>query len=247
MSLADKNSTVTIDPSSQAGVSDWHVNGTDHLAQQWFWVGSGSGPEVSLDALTLNSASTSDDDFDPGDEVARLAYSGTGFDINVTLELTGSNGTSSKIGEIIEIINTSSTQSLSLRFFQYNDLELGGTQDDALGYIITPPGNTAIQADLGGVFVSETAATPVPDHREVALGAATLTSLNDGVATTLSDNTGPLGPGDLTWAFQWDVNLPADGTLIISKNKNLTIPTPAAGLAGTALLALAAARRRRAL
>jgi hypothetical protein len=53
------------------------------------------------------------------------------------------------------------------------------------------------------------------------------------VATNLSDTpaTGVVvGPGDVTWAYQWDVSVPVGGTFQISKDKNLSagvIPEPA--------------------
>ena len=224
-------------------MSSWVVNGIEHLNQQWFWIGDG-GSEASIDTLTLNSAATSDDDFDPGDETALLSYSGTGYDLNITIILTGSNGQPSNIGEAIEIINTSSTQALNLRFYEYNDFELGGTQDDALAWVIDPPSDTAKQNDVGGFFITESAVTPVPDHFEVNTDGNTLASLNDGVATTLSEVAGPVGPGDLTWAFQWDFVIPAGGSSVLSKNKSLTIPVPAALPLGLAGLAMVTRRRR---
>ncbi len=47
ITLVDHNSSVTIDPDSQAGMHDWVVDGVDHLFQQWFWYRIGSNPEAS--------------------------------------------------------------------------------------------------------------------------------------------------------------------------------------------------------
>lgn len=243
LTLTDKNSTVTIDPNSQAGMNSWTVDGTDHLNQQWFWVGVG-GSEVSVDTLALTGAATFDDDFDAGDEVAEISYAGTGFTIELELTLTGSATNESSIGEVIEITNTSSTEPLELRFYQYNDFHLGGTASDISVTITDPPGNTAIQIDAASVAI-ETAVTQTPDHFEVAFDPTTLTSLNDGAVTTLSDTTGPLGPGDLTWAFQWDFTIGAGDSIVLSKNKSLQIPLPSAAYLAGGLLCGIAARRRR--
>jgi len=37
ITLTDMNSSVTIDPTTQAGISSWIVDGKNHLLQQWFW------------------------------------------------------------------------------------------------------------------------------------------------------------------------------------------------------------------
>ena len=52
--LTDFNSTVVIDPTSQAGMYTWTVDGVDQMWQQWFWYRIGSaGPEQSIDTLGL--------------------------------------------------------------------------------------------------------------------------------------------------------------------------------------------------
>jgi hypothetical protein len=80
--------------------------------------------------------------------------------------------------------------------------------------------------------LSETVVTPAPSHREIDFHPATLAKLSDAAPTTLSDTptmTTVVGPGDLTWAYQWDFVLPAGGTYQISKDKHLTgIPEPTA-------------------
>jgi hypothetical protein len=39
----------------------------------------------------------------------------------------------------------------------------------------------------------------------------------------LNDNAGAVGPGDVTWAFQWDFQLAAGDSFIISKDKYLNV------------------------
>ncbi len=91
--------------------------------------------------------------------------------------------------------------------------------------------------------MTETVVTPVPTHREIAFYDTTLSKLNDGLPTTLSDGPPigtPLGPGDVTWAYQWDFLLQPGDTFQISKDKNLHagpgVPEPAT----VSLLSLAA-------
>ena len=79
---------------------------------------------------------------------------------------------------------------------------------------------------------------------------ATRLSLEDGSPTTLSDNAGPL-TGDVTWAWQWDLNLAASGpgsSALIGNDLHIgTVPVPAAiWLLTSGLLGLIAVSRRRA-
>ena len=94
--------------------------------------------------------------------------------------------------------------------------------------------------------LSETVVTPAPSHYELATTFATLISLNDLLATTLSDLPllgVPLGPTDATWAFQWDFSIGSGGSAIISKDKSIRrVPEPGTlilfgfGLIGLAIL-----------
>ena len=71
----------------------------------------------------------------------------------------------------------------------------------------------------------------MPSHREANLAPLTLNKLNDGAATTLSDTPigTVIGPGNVTWAYQWDFLLQPGGTFQISKDKQITpVPEPAA-------------------
>jgi PEP-CTERM motif len=106
-----------------------------------------------------------------------------------------------------------------------------------------------------GIELTETVVTPVPTHREIAPFPVTLSKLNDGMPTVLSD-TPPIGvvagPGDLTWAYEWDFQLAPGATFQISKDKNLhASPPPVPEPATASLLMLAAgvilssARRKR--
>ena len=75
ITLGDQNSTVTLAPSSSAGISSWTVNGTNELAQESYWYRIGSGTQTSLNALASPVTSV----FLPGsgslDRGADLMYS----------------------------------------------------------------------------------------------------------------------------------------------------------------------------
>ena len=157
--------------------------------------------------------------------------------------LSGGSTTSGKsdIGETIRIFNTSAT-TLSFHLFQYSDFDLGDAGNDTvqLGRNIRGLFNEASQTDINGAGLTETVVTPGANHGEVAFFADTLNHLNSGTAYNLNDNSGPVGPGDVTWALQWDFNIAPGGSAIVSKDKYLQIapvPEPAVmALAGLGLL-----------
>lgn len=100
----------------------------------------------------------------------------------------------------------------------------------------------------GSSSLSETVVTPGANHGEAALFNQTLNELNDANPTTLNDNAGPIGPGDATWAFEWDFTIAAGSSVGISKDKYLsigTVPEPSVlALISLGLLAFGVQRRR---
>ena len=247
--LIDENSAVDFDTSSQDNAYNWRVDGVDHLHQQAFWYRVGNfGPETSLHALPHPVEGITDTNFDGDPDTLFVRYLGAGFRTEVAYRLDGGAPGSfvSDLTEQISITNTG-TGPLDFHFFQYCDFDLGGTSGGDSAVFTNA---NAVQQFEGAQVLTETVVTPVPDHREINFFAATLTALNDGVATTLNDlpPTGVvLGPGDVTWAYQWDVVIGPGLSFQISKDKNLVaVPEPTTlSLAGLAVVAAASLRMRR--
>ncbi len=225
MVIEDQNSTARIDPFSD-GMISWVVDGTQHLWRQWFWYRlEGMGQELPLNNLGFLAAQTSDTNFliDPRDDTL-TAYYGNLQQFYVVAKfgiqggLVGSN--SSDMAEQIAFHNMTS-QTVKLWFFEYVNFDLNGTAGDDTVRI--QGGNTAIQTDVGAT-VSETVVVTMPARLEANFFSNTLDSLNDAGITVLNGNGGPL-TGDVTWAFEWYLEVPAGGSLQISKDKNL-IPEP---------------------
>jgi PEP-CTERM motif len=253
LNLLDGNSTLKIDltPGAQLGLVDWVIDGVNLLPaagggrsdyRQWFWYRVGATPEASLDSLPLSFAGTSDANFDGNPDTAFMRYtSAAGFKIELTVGLTGGTPGSkaSDIGEIIKITNTNAT-SLAISFFQYVDFALGGQET-----VTFTNANTVRESGAFGA-VQETVVTPSSTHRETLPFSATITKLNDGVFDNLIDNT-TAGPGDITWAYQWDFVIAPGGSVLISKDKQAIVPEPSTWLLMTVAGALAGffVRRKR--
>jgi hypothetical protein len=245
VTLTDQNSTVIIDPTSQAGVHNWTVDGTNNLFQQWFWYRIGDDPtgQHSIDTISAPVITPF-----LGTRGVDLAYSNAALAAEVSYTLTGGSAGShtSDLSEVLQLINTSA-DTITLHFFQYSDFDLGGTVGGQTATIVSP---NVVRQTGGGSFLTETVVTPGASRWEANLFPNTLNSLNSGAPYDLNNNT-TAGPGDATWAYQWDVTLTAGSTLVIDKDKQLS-PTPEpstlaiAGLAGLGMIGYGMRRARRA-
>lgn len=227
--LSDQNSSASINLGSQAGMFNWTVDGLNQLNQQWFWFGVGNNPEASIDTIGVPVYSV------VGGRFLTTLFTAADFSIQIDYLLTGGNLGSgvSDISESIRIRNLTASP-LSFHFFQYSDFDLGGPGNDViqLGKNLQGKFNEAAQTD-GLVGLTETVVTPGANHGESDFFNLTLAKLNDGVASVLNDNLNPVGPGNVTWAFQWDFTLAPNGSFLISKDKYIQIqnvPEPTSSL-----------------
>jgi hypothetical protein len=106
VTLTDQNTSITIDPNSQAGVKNWTVDGVNNLFQQWFWyrinddpTGQHSvdtiGPPVILPFL--------------GTRGVDLTYTGAFIKVEVNYDMTGGapGSFASDLEEVLRITNMS--------------------------------------------------------------------------------------------------------------------------------------------
>src|SRR5438874_5566923 len=236
--LTDDNTVAQFDTATQANNFNWFVDGIDLLAQQAFWYRVGNVAEQSLHSLPIGVQGTSDSNFDGNPDTLFVRYDGTGFRVDTRYAIDGGSPGSgaSDMTEQISITNLLDSP-LDFHFFQYADFDLSAADTAVF------TNANSVRQFSPGAELTETVVTPVPSHREIAFFPVTLNKLNDGVPTTLSD-TPPIGvvfgPGDVTWAYQWDVVIPPSGTFLISKDKNITPSPPVPEPAACSLLSLAA-------
>jgi hypothetical protein len=244
ITLANNNSTAQISAGSQAGMFNWLVDGQSQLAQQWFWyrVGS-SGPEASIDTISTPSI------VQPNAKAVFVTYSNAQYSVEVDYLLNGSAPGSGQadMGESITINNTSGG-TLNFHFFQYSDFDLSATIGAETVTLSTNQFGLVNQVDQrdATMTLQETVTTPGANHGEGAFFPTTLNALNDALATTLNDNYGPVGAGDVTWALEWDLNILNGQSVLISKDKRLQlIPEPSTvALVSLGLIALGLQKRR---
>jgi hypothetical protein len=248
--LTDGNSVAKISPENQAGMFYWALQGQNQLGQQWFWLGIGNNAQQSIDTISAPVVTTI------GNNQLTSTYTSQGYSVSISYLLTGGavvgagQTANSDIGESIRIMNTSSASTV-FHFFQYSDFDLGGPSNDTvtLGKNLRGQFNDAYQTDPNA-GLTETVTTPGANHGEAAFFNTTLAKLNGPYFGNLSDTVGPVGPGDVTWAFQWDFNIAPGGSALISKDKYLSVtivPEPATlGLVALGLVAFALRRSRQA-
>jgi len=230
--LVDDNSSAHFDTGAQINNDSWIVDGLSQLHSQAFWFRLGDDPEQSIHtSLVINAEGTSDLNFDGNPDALFVRYldPSNRFKIETRYTLDGGAPGSgiSDLGEQISITSTSATP-LNFHFFQYAEFDLRATPGGDTAVFTNP---NAVRQTQGPQEVSETVLTPVASHREVAFFPTTLNALNDGSPTILSDTNGPLGPGNVTWANEWDFLLQPNSTFAISKDKRLAgaaaVPEPA--------------------
>ena len=246
--LSQNGSTAQIDAGSQAGLFNWSVGGVGQVAQQWFWYRVGSaGPESSIDTISPVSETSS------GANKATLTYANSTISVKTAYSLLAPGNGTATLSEQITVMNTSGV-SQDYHFFQYSDFDLGGVpgnqsvqfySNGATNSDGSPLYYEVIQTGANGSLV-ETANAPGASSMEVQAGyfPATLNQLNDGVLTTFNNTSLGAGPGDVTYAYEWDATLAPGTSLLISKL--MSVPEPSSmALIASGMLALAWLRRRR--
>lgn len=250
--LSHNNSTALVDLSGPgAGMFNWSVEGLNQLNRQWFWYRVGpAGPEAPINAISAPIF------LSPNPRTLFSSYFNGAYGVSVDYLLTGFSPGSgfSDIAETITITNATAS-TLSFHLFQYSDFNIGGPGGDSVSIgtnssILSPffgrPNTATVVDPFAGM--TETVITPAANHAEAALFPITLTKLNDGGPDTLSDIYGPVGPGNVTWAFEWDILIPGMSSVGISKDKfifitNVPEPTSVA-LISVGMLAIALRRRK---
>jgi len=257
--LTDGNSTSTFtaNPGGSQLQATWVVDGTSQLFEQNFYIdvtGTTGNAPINLASLAPTAFSATDTNLSGSNNNLFVRWgdiSGSGIDVEINFALDGAFAGSglSDLGEQIEISN-SSGQAVDIRFFQYVDFDLDGSIGGDSASSSSSPVASIEQSDIS--TLSETVVTPGPDFYQIGACCGIEASILAGNDLTTSPGVQTaFGPGDASWAFQWNRRIGDNGSFQISKDKNIrvAVPEPATlGLLGIGLswLGFAARRRRKA-
>jgi hypothetical protein len=272
LTSTDGYSVSTINPLTSAGMNSLTINGTQQIANQWYYYRESTGPgsfspinnlgPPTQSYVEQDNSNAPTGTYDIGDvKYASTTVGGVPFTVNLNYDLTGGGPTGVLLTEVVTIANLSATTALPFDIIEYNHFTLDNDSNNETVQLKPPTGSDeAVQSDTQGASITEDATVTSnsnnpPDFHEAALfpGNANLDFLK-ATFTDLNDATlaGSPTPGDVLWDFEWDGTdgtgfIPANKDLIISKNIAITVPEPAtAGLAlgGASLFAIRRPRRR---
>jgi len=228
--MAHKNSVVGVN--TNGVVESWKVDGVENLGYQALFYRVGNvGGEKLLGAINPSPSVT----FNQVPNIISsldITFANASYSVRTLYQLSGGNAGSGKanLSETLTIQNLSSSP-LDFHFFQLSDFDLNGVADGQTASVVfdsLAQPYKIVQTD-GVRSLTETInvnSAPV-SHYEISLYPALVNSLTDGAPTTLSD-AALAGPGDIAFAYQWDVILDPSQSLTISKLMTI-VPEPTSG------------------
>lgn len=243
--LANGSSVVGFDAGTSAGMNSWTINGVNQLFQQSYWFRTSSaGPEYNITAITPTPFVSQA--YGPNGRQLTAIYSNSTVSVQLNFLLS-----SSSLNEQIGIQNLSTSSSLDFHLFRYSDFDLG-SMPGGQNVQITPGssgGYNRVSQTMPG-YTHNVTLTAAANYAEASYYPNTLNSLNDGATTSFAGSPLTAGPGDVTYAFQWDYSLGALGSLqnssaTISVLQSIQVPEPSALALGVSAAALWVAARRR--
>jgi hypothetical protein len=253
MSNGGSTATVNVGNSGVLGMNSWTVGGVSgsQLNQQWFWYSVNGAVQQPINAIGTANVYNFSNPASPIDNLG-VAYQNSQLTVQVQYILSG-NGANSGSADMMEnltIVNNSAT-AFDLSFYQYSNFNLFQNNLNSVSLSGGPGGYSgALQTagGPGGNGIAEVIDAPLANFGEAALAGQTLGELNGPSYYTLNNNASA-GPGDVTWAFQWNTSIAPGATFNITKDKGLSIslvPEPSTvALIAMAMGALGLSLRRK--
>ncbi|NLN75088.1 MAG: DUF11 domain-containing protein [Armatimonadetes bacterium] len=214
--MASGNSSASIDPTSNVGMTSWVIDGINQVGSQWWYYRIGDSQQQPINQLATPQVTQT------APNMIDILYSGPTVDVILRYVLSGGSPGSgnSTMAESVRVRNKTS-ETIDFHLFEFTDLNLNDTPGDDSAALVNP--TTITQWD-GGLITTESASTggmtPVPDAWEIGNASYLFNKLNNDSMAVLADATTPLS-GDIAFAFQWDLEIAAGRTDILSKSKVL--------------------------
>jgi len=226
--MSDGGSTATINVGNTGvlGMNSWTVlGGQNQLNQQWFWYSVNGAAQQPINALGTATVFNFSSPATPIDNLG-VQYQNNQLAVQVQYILSGNGNMSGSadMTETLSIQNVSASR-ITLSFYQYSNFNLLMNNMNGVTISGGPGGYTgALQTTggPGGNGIAEVIDAPLANFAEAALAGQTLSELNSGSYYTLNGSTSA-GPGDVTWAFQWNATLDPGAVFDITKDKGLSI------------------------
>lgn len=218
-----------------AGAADFEVGGTDYAFQNW-WYFRVDG-DTQENAFPFGAGAVDSESY-VGD-TASLDWNASiaAFDANLSIVVNEVGPDAGTVTSAMTISNTGSAP-LSLSLFNYVDIDNNGAGGDS-GALVGPnridisDGTVGDIVQLLGVGADAFQVDAFPTLRGL---------LEDGVVDNLDNSGLPFGPGDISAAYQWDLEIgPGESAVVISGGavNTMAVPEPASltllALAGLAL------------
>jgi hypothetical protein len=264
--LTDGNSSITINPTSELGLTTWSIDGDNILgtnslgapSTEWFWdrVGAGNAgtnaPVNTISTPTVSSAGN----------VGFITYTDPNtYQLKISYTLTGgaTGSGQSTLLENVSITNeeaSPSTTPVDMHFYQYQNFNLTGPGKFNNSLSITGSSDNTASETAGASSSRDSVASGIisgnsgaPNEWEAAKTSTFVTNESDSlpdvtIPTNLSDATGPV-TGDVASAFQWDPVI-GSSNFNFSESTTVAVPEPtAAGVLAVGAAGLLLRRRRK--
>jgi hypothetical protein len=222
VTMNDGGSSATIDLGSSAGMNNWSVLGQSQLNQQWFWYRTDGGVAQPINTIGGLTYQTYSGDTGINEVVATYQNSLLSIEIDYILSGGGVGSGNADITETIAARNLSGSNPLSLNLYEYSNFNLLQSGNNSITIFGNPGAYFYVTQTSGSTALSEAIVSPYANYAEAANYNQTLNELNTLSGLVLNDNASA-GPGNVTWAFQWDQTIAAGDQLDIFKDKNLSI------------------------
>ena len=235
LTISDGVGSITVSDGT-GGLTDFTVNGANDLFEiRYFYRTSAMSQEIPIVGRFAGPAVSSVSQTAP--DTITVLGSVTEFDYQLDYVLLGDSLSLSLT------VDETNGLPLSLSLFSYQDWDVDGPGG---GDFLAWDGTVMTVSDPPLTRTIDVTTTTAADATEAANWPALQNAFQDAGVTNLTDGAGlPFGPGDASFAFQYDRVIAANGSTTIDM-EFAVIPEPDSGrLIALGLLGLGLARKRR--